>query len=111
MIKKEQRYRPLLSPDQLSTEVKEDLEIDVFTIDSTSLIASILDTNRTHPSLEELRELARNTKQGLTIEDSLLFHQGLLVVPDTDDNLRTQLIREAHTPIHRISARDRSAPR
>ena len=67
--------------------MKEDLEIDVFTIDSTSLIASILDANRTHPSLEELQELARDTKQGLTLEEGLLFHLDLLVVPDIGDNL------------------------
>ena len=68
--------------------MKEDLEIDVFAIDSTSLIISILDANRIYPLLERLRTLARDTEQGLTLEDGLLFHLGLLVVPDIDDNLR-----------------------
>jgi hypothetical protein len=89
----------LLSLNQLSTEVKKDLEMDIFAIDSTLLIAVILKANRSHLSLEKLRELARDKKLDLMLEDGFLFRHGLLMVPDTDDNLRTQLIQEIHTPI------------
>ena len=76
--------------------MKEDLDLEVFTINSTLLIDSILNANCTHSSLKGVQELAREKKQGLMLEDGLLFCLGLLVVLDTEENLCTQLIQEAY---------------
>ena len=61
-----------------------------------SLVDRLLIANRTASSLETLRIRARTgEKDDLTLEDGLLLYQNRLVVPDID-NLRTDLIKEAH---------------
>ena len=72
--------------------------MDIFALDSITLIDQILQQNREHPSLEDLRIRALEPQSSYTIDEGLLFWKGLLVVPDSG-TLRTQLIAEAHTPI------------
>ena len=63
------------------------------------LIDRLLTANRTANSLEALRTVARTgEKNDLTLEDGLLLYQNRLIVPDTD-NLRTDLIKEAHEQV------------
>ena len=69
--------------------MKEDLDLKVFAINFTLLINSILNANCTHLLLKGVQELAREKKQGLMLEDSLLFCLKLLVVLDINKNLCT----------------------
>jgi hypothetical protein len=95
-LKRELRVKPLLNTDQIDPQIKS--EIDIFAVDSITLIDAILRANKEHPSLDDLRKEAVNGHPELKLEEGLLFRKNLLIVPDTD-NLRTQLIREAHTPL------------
>jgi hypothetical protein len=95
-VKEQLRSKPLLTADQVDPLIK--AELDIFAVDSLTLIDAILHQNREHFSLETLREDAHKGHPNLTLEEGLLFRKGLLVVPDVD-NLRTQLIAEAHVPI------------
>jgi transposase InsO family protein len=110
-LKTEYRTRAFLSQDQIDPRVLEDLGIN---LEADNLIAPIetelfqesmgitdriLQTNRTLPSLRALRTQAgRNTDPSLTLEDDLLLYDGRLMVPQTD-NLRTDLISEAHNQV------------
>jgi transposase InsO family protein len=97
VLKEHLRYRPLLTPDQLSTEVQEGLYIAF--LEPTTLIDSILRHNRKHPSLDTWRYQAAGDAPGqYTLEDGLLLYQGRLVVADVDEE-RRKLIQEAHTQL------------
>jgi hypothetical protein len=96
-LKKEIRFKPLLSSDQIDPQIKS--EVDIFAMDSLTLIDAILQANKQHSSLDDLRAAARaGQDQTLKLEEGLLFFKNLLLVPDVDD-LRTQLIRESHAPL------------
>jgi hypothetical protein len=96
-VKEQLRSKALLSMDQIDPQIR--TELDLFAIDSLTLISAILRQNKEHVSLDDLRNKARNGHLDLTVDlEGLLFRKGLLVVPNVD-NLRTQLITEAYTPI------------
>ena len=59
------------------------------------LINHILTANRTAESLKALRDQATKNNPDLEMEEGLLLYQEQLIVPDVD-NLRIELIREAH---------------
>jgi hypothetical protein len=68
----------------------------VFTIDTSFLlIERLLGFNKSYYSLARLRILATSGANDYILEDGLLFYQGRLLVPDAD-NLRTELVKEAH---------------
>jgi hypothetical protein len=86
-----------LSPDQINLQIKS--EINIFAIDLITLINVILQANKEHPSLDNLQETARaGQDQVLKLEEGLLFFKNLLIMPDVD-NLYTQLIYKAYTPL------------
>jgi transposase InsO family protein len=69
--------------------------------DSIQLVDKLLSENRESPELEELRNKARNEKEGTwTLQDGLLLRYGKLFVPNSmmtpEMPLRTALIQEAH---------------
>jgi hypothetical protein len=105
-VKKEIRMKPLLEADQVDPQIRAEMnltdalsQIELFAIESLPLVDAILRANRSHASLDSLREDAETGNDyRLTLDEGLLLRDGCLVVPDTDQ-LRTQLIREAHTPI------------
>jgi transposase InsO family protein len=102
-VKAKHRTRALLQPDQLDPRILEELSnpneiaaIGESWNESLGLIDRLLTANRTAKSLEALRTTARaGNREGLVLEDGLLLYQDRLVVPDVD-NIRTDLIREAH---------------
>jgi hypothetical protein len=69
-------------------------------VQSTSGLLCILyvPSHRTVESLETLRAQARAGDPDLKLEDGLLLYRDKLIVPDTN-NLRTDLIREAHEQV------------
>ena len=68
-----------------------------FSILNTSfpLVERLIRFNKNYSSLKGLRELANLGSEDFTMEDGLLLCYGRLVVPDVD-NVRTNLVREAH---------------
>jgi hypothetical protein len=67
-------------------------------IESISLLDAPLQQNRTNDSPCALRVAASEGHKHLTLEDGLLLYRNRLVAPDVD-NLRTQLIQEAHCQV------------
>src|SRR3981081_4703073 len=111
-IKAQYRTRAFLSQDQVDPRVLQDLGIELSAIDllpveeedpfdeSESLVDQILAANKDSESLSALRTQAESATPGeYTLEDGLLLFTGRLVVPATLNNLRTELIREAHDQI------------
>ena len=62
---------------------------------SFPLAERLLGFNRHHNSLTNLRELVTAGTDDYKLVDGLLLYRECLVVPDVD-NLRTDLVREAH---------------
>lgn len=105
-VKTEYRTRALLSRDQIDRRILQDLGIDPGGVEVADveeddlneplgLIDRILRANRETESLAALRKEAETEGTDLALEDGLLLHGEQLLVPDVD-NLRTELIREAH---------------
>ena len=67
--------------------------------ESIALIDRLLQANREAPSLDALQAQALNSKGdgNFTLEEGLLLYNDRLVVPLGDQNLTTELIKEAHT--------------
>lgn len=63
------------------------------------LVDKILSANKTHGSLEKDRDAARRGDQDWAFKGNLLTWRGRLVVPETDDHLRTQLLKEVHDQV------------
>jgi hypothetical protein len=112
-VKEEYRTRAFLSQDQIDPRVLQDLGIDVSEVslapleepefdESLGLMDKILRANRESGSLQALRAQAQAQAEAedgeLTMEEGLLLYSGRLIVPDVE-NLRTELIREAHDQI------------
>jgi hypothetical protein len=107
-VKTEYRTRALLQPDQLDARILEELgkneePSEVAALEdlseSLSLVSRLLTANRTAESLETLRKRARNgERKDLVLKDGLILFQGRLIVPDIDQ-LRTDLIKEAHEQV------------
>lgn len=110
-VKLDHRTRALLAQDQVDPRIWEELPREEQEEDHTIapvqvmnepliLINRLLKANRETPSLEALRAEAVREEEGsdLTLEDGLLLCNSRLVVLDVD-NLRTELIREAHDGI------------
>ena len=113
-IKQEYRTRAFLSQDQVDPQVLKDLGINISAIDpaalegeiaplqeSMALIDRLLQANREAPSLDALRAQALNSEGdgNFTLEEGLLLYNDRLVVPLGDQNLTTELIKEAHTQV------------
>ncbi len=109
------RTQTLLKPSQLDPQIIKELEQPLLTTvnkleavatlcpivglaPDLGLIDNLLKTNREASSLQELRQKADNNCDGWTIDKGLLKYQDRLVVAE-DDNLRTQLIQEAHAQV------------
>jgi transposase InsO family protein len=98
------RTSTLISPDQIC-DLEPAPQQDQHTPDSQTntdrplegfeLVDRILHLNRSSPSLERQRQLAHEGKQDWKLIDGRLTRFNRLMVPD-DENLRTQLIAEAH---------------
>jgi len=96
-VKEQLRHRPLLTTEQLSPEVVQDLEIAF--LEPATLIDNILRHNREHSSLDALRRQAQSkAPEEYTLKDGLLLYEERVVVPDVDHE-RTKLIQEAHGQI------------
>jgi predicted aspartyl protease len=94
------RTKALLQPEQLDPQVRDTVEIKalVRTIQEPPLLVErLLAANRTSESLQALRTQAAQGGD-FSLADGLLLYQGRLVVP-TDEQLITDLIREAHDQI------------
>ena len=117
-VKHEYRTRAFLSQDQVDPQVLQDLGIDVAAIDlaravgetedqeeilpleeSMALTDRLLQANREAPSLDALRAQAQDSEGDFTLEEGLLLYTGRLVIPLGDQNLTTELIKEAHTQV------------
>jgi len=64
-------------------------------LEGYELIDRVLHLNRSSPSLERQRQLAREEKQDWKLTDGRLTRFNRLMVPE-DENMRTHLIAEAH---------------
>ena len=96
------RTQTLLPAERLDPQIRK--EPDLEPLDQTgeialatdhNLIDSLLTANRTASSLTDLRKKADNPQSNFDIRNGLLLYQDRLVVPD-HENLRTEIIREAH---------------
>ena len=69
--------------------------------ESIALIDRLLQANWEAPSLDALRAQALNSEGdgNFTLEEGLLLYNDRLVVPLGDQNLTTELIKEAHTQV------------
>ena len=86
-LKKDLWSKPLLLADQINPQIQVSVqlqpEVDIFALDSITLIDQILQQNREHPSLEDLRIHALEPQSNYMIDKGLLFWKGLLIVPDS----------------------------
>jgi hypothetical protein len=64
-------------------------------VETVQLTDRVFLLNKQDPSLEPLQERARAVNKNLYIEEGLLLYNRRLVVPNTE-NLRTELVKEAH---------------
>jgi hypothetical protein len=99
------RTQTLLEPKHLDPRIQAELVMnsfgtEIYLIDSPEfdLIDELLQANRTAPSLQELREKAKDDRNEWILENGLLTYQNRLVVAD-EHNLRTKLIAEAHNQV------------
>jgi hypothetical protein len=107
-VKSEFRTKAFLSQDQIDPQVLRDLGIETEDSindiegdnfeESLTLVDRLLRQNREAESLQSLRAAAAAGDPDLVLEDGLLLYSGRLVVP-ADDNLRTELIKEAHNQV------------
>jgi transposase InsO family protein len=106
-LQAESRSQTLLKPGQLDPKVVDDLQLEIQQLEATlapvtnpnlDLIDRLLAQNRTAESLNTERTKGESTQQGWTIDNGLLQRYGRLAVPE-EDNLRTELIREAHNQL------------
>lgn len=104
-VKEEIRFKPLLKRGNISKDLMENLDdklqndIRINFLESTKLIDKILIANRTHASFRDLRSAATKGHKDLRLEDGLLLFKERLMVPETDDHLRTELINEVHSQL------------
>ena len=97
------RMQTLLGKDQIDPRIQLELATNAAIgalepSQDLDLIDNLLRTNRTSETLTDAREAAVQPETDYTMEDGLLKHRGRLVVA-SEDNLRTQLIAEAHTQV------------
>ena len=101
------RTQTLLKPEQVDPRIQLELATDqalcALELDASfNLVDNLLQTNRSSESLKDLREEALLTAVNedpankWKLENGLLMYQGRLVVAE-DNNLQTQLIKEAHS--------------
>ena len=65
-----------------------------------TLLDKILSANREHPEMQQFREKALSSDYvDWTALNGLVMYQGRLIVPETSDHLRTQLIHDVHSRI------------
>jgi hypothetical protein len=95
----------MLPAENLSPRIQEELAKDYIVIapveqpltaEPLLLTDRILRANRDSPSLQELREQASKESGVYLLKDGLLLANGCVIIPDQDD-LRTLIIKEAHT--------------
>lgn len=99
-IKREIRYKPLIQNQDLSEEVVKDL--NVCFLESFKVIDAVLAANKSHESLQDLRQKV-DTNEHLSMDDGILFFKDRLVVPMVD-NVRTELIRQVHDQLSNAHA-------
>lgn len=105
-LKTQYRTRALLHPEQLDPRILEELDsqqnelapMEESLDEPIGLIDRLLTANRTADALRALREQAAKGDPDFKTEEGLLLYQERLVVPDVN-NLRTELIREAHCQV------------
>lgn len=102
------RTHAFLSKEQVDPQALQDLNIASIEEDYTELAPiqesvvltdRLLKANREAPSLNALRAQAKNSEGDFTLEEGLLLYNDRLVVPLGDENLATELIKEAHTQV------------
>ena len=97
LIKDQIRFRPLLSGEQISPKVRQELGIAF--LEPLPLIDALLRENREHKSLATARMLAQKQENtGYKLEDGLVLWKDRLMVP-LAEHLRTALIKEAHAQL------------
>ncbi|KAI0990741.1 hypothetical protein K3495_g17446, partial [Podosphaera aphanis] len=92
-VKKSIRHKALLKPEQLSECVRHDLHLCF--LETVPLMDHLLEQNRNHPSLNDMRSRVGQPDSKSTLQDGLLFFKDRLVVPD-HETLRVDLIHEVH---------------
>jgi transposase InsO family protein len=99
------RTQTLLRLEQLDPRIQAELDrdqsVEICPIDTSGLdfIDELLQANRTSPTLQEYRDMAKDITTHWKLRDNgLVTHQERLVVPD-ENNLRTRLITEAHAQV------------
>jgi hypothetical protein len=104
LLKKQYRTRTLLTADQLDEAISRELMDEETTLapiysENSELIDRLIEINQSAKSIDALRTQAQNTENSpYTMEEGLVLYKGCLIVPDVD-NIRTELIREAHDQV------------
>jgi transposase InsO family protein len=104
------RTHAFLSKEQVDPQVLQDLNIasieeskdftELAPIqESVALTDRLLKANREASSLNALHAQAKSSEGDFTLEEGLLLYNNRLVVPLGDENLTTELIKEAHTQV------------
>ena len=101
-VKAVTRKQTLLQPDQLDSRIRQELTDNSLAVtDSLDLIDHLLQANRNSEELADRRldEVTRPAGESpWAMQNGLVLYNGRLVVPN-EDNLRTQIIKEAHAQV------------
>ncbi|OJD10369.1 hypothetical protein ACJ73_09822 [Blastomyces percursus] len=101
---KEPTTQVLLPKENLDPTILEELnsmpQVAVMAIDEgLGLVGKLITFNKVRGSLREERLLAAEGSDDWKLDNGLLLYQERLVVPETEDHIRTQLIKEVHDQI------------
>jgi transposase InsO family protein len=91
----ENRTQTLLKAEHLDPQIIRELQLAPIENESLDLVDRILTANRTSESLTEFRKMVNEGQTDWQLRDGLILYKNRLVVPE-DNNLRTELIKEAH---------------
>ncbi|KAI9035028.1 integrase zinc binding domain-containing protein [Aspergillus affinis] len=66
-------------------------------LEGIKIVNQVLAANRSAPSLEGQRAQAQELSDNWSLQDGLLLHQGRLVIPEEDLELRTRLLEKIYS--------------